>query len=277
MQQVVSDLAAATSAEDVATVIVERSRSALTARGAALVVLVEDETTEPGALPALRPVRSVGLSRGLLAALREAASGQLALDWHRASARCRWTTAARDPARRRGGDGGGGLSTLVIVPVTADSRRLGVLILGLGGGGPGELLSLAEPGARLGLEVAQVDLMRTIGQQAGQALERARLHEQTVRQAERAAFLLDAARLLAGAVDVSDTVEKMAALAVDRLADLCVVDLETEQGLLRPWRDTVTRRASTWRTRCGTGTSRSAWRRIRARGRCSRAARSGCG
>ena len=79
VQQVVSDLAAATSAEDVATVIVERSRSALAARGAAL-VLVEDETAEPGALPALRPVRSVGLSGGLLAALREAASGQLALE-----------------------------------------------------------------------------------------------------------------------------------------------------------------------------------------------------
>jgi PAS domain S-box-containing protein len=233
VQQVVSDLAAATSAEDVATVIVERSRSALAARGAAL-VLVEDETTEPGALPALRPVRSEGLSRGLLAALREAASGQLALEL------AQGVRSVPLDERLRGTQPGvaeamaaEGLSTLVIVPVTADSRRLGVLILGLGGGRPGELLSLAEPDARLGLEVAQVDLMRTIGQQAGQALERARLHEQTVRQAERAAFLLDAARLLAGAADVSDTVERMAALAVDRLADLCVVDLETEQGPLR--------------------------------------------
>ena len=61
VQQVVSDLAAATSAEDVATVIVERSRAALDARGAAL-VLVEDERRPSRArLPGLRPVRSVGL------------------------------------------------------------------------------------------------------------------------------------------------------------------------------------------------------------------------
>ena len=63
-----------------------------------------------------------------------------------------------------------GLTALVIVPVTADSRRLGVLILGLGSA-DGELLSLSEPDARTGLAVAEVDLMGTIGRQAGQALE----------------------------------------------------------------------------------------------------------
>jgi PAS domain S-box-containing protein len=233
VQQVVSDLAAATSVEGVATVIVERSRSALDARGAVL-VLVDEETGTPGELPGLRPVRSLGLPRDLLTALREAASGQLALELAQGV-----RSVPLDERLRAAQPGvaaamaAAGLASLVIVPVTADSRRLGVLILGLGHGGPDELLSLSEPDARLGLEVAQVDLMRTIGRQAGQALERARLHEQTVRQAERAAFLLDAARLLAGAADVSDTVEKVAALAVDGLADLCVVDLETEQGPLR--------------------------------------------
>ena len=60
VQLVVSDLAAATSVEDVATVIVERSRTALDARGAAL-VLVEDESADRDGLPGLRPVRSVRL------------------------------------------------------------------------------------------------------------------------------------------------------------------------------------------------------------------------
>lgn len=79
-----------------------------------------------------------------------------------------------------------------------------------------------------------MNLLWTIGRQAGQALERARLHEQTARQAARASFLLEAARLLAEAADVAETVELVAGLVVDRLADLCVIDLETDEGLTRP-------------------------------------------
>ena len=233
LQQVVSDLAAAASAEDVATVIVERSQAALGARGAAL-VQVDEEPDGPDGLPGLRPVRSVGLSRALLAELREAASGQLALELAQGV-----RTVPLD-ARLRAAQPGvadamatAGLVTLVIVPVTADSRRLGVLILGLGHGGPGDLISLTEPDERPGLTAAEIDLLSTIGRQAGQALERARLHEQTVQQAGRAAFLLDAARLLAAAADVTETVERLAELAVDRLADVCVLDLESEQGPVR--------------------------------------------
>jgi serine phosphatase RsbU (regulator of sigma subunit) len=127
-----------------------------------------------------------------------------------------------------------GLTALVIVPVTADSRRLGVLVLGLGGSAAGELISLEEPDASHVTSPADVDLLWTLGRQAGQALERARLHEETARQAERATFLLDAARLLAGAADVGETVDRLAALAVERLADLCVIDLVSEGGLTRP-------------------------------------------
>jgi serine/threonine-protein kinase RsbW len=75
--------------------------------------------------------------------------------------------------------------------------------------------------------------METLGRQAGQALERARLHEEAARQAQRSAFLLDAARLLAGSSGVRDSVELVAELAVPRLADVCVIDLVTEQGLSR--------------------------------------------
>jgi serine/threonine-protein kinase RsbW len=233
VQQVVSDLAAATSAEDVATVIVERSRAALDARGAAL-VLVEGESGEPGVLPVLRPVRSVDLPLDLLTALEEAASGQLSLELAQGvrSVPLDERLRGRQPAVAAA-MAAAGLTRLVIVPVTADSRRLGVLILGLGHGGSGELLSLEEPDERPDLEPVEVELLWTIGRQAGQALERARLHEQTLRQAERAAFLLDAARLLAAASDVTDTVERLAELAVGRLAGLCVIDLESEQGPVR--------------------------------------------
>ncbi|MFD2093959.1 SpoIIE family protein phosphatase [Blastococcus deserti] len=234
LQKVVSDLAAATTVEDVATVIVERSRAAMSARGAALVLIDEQSGTEPGALPTLRLLRVEGLPPTLLGELRDAAGGQLALEL------AQGVRSIPLDARLRSAQPGlatamaeGEISDLVIVPVSADSRRLGVLVLGLGARS-GDLIRLEDPDERRALTPGETDLLWTLGRQAGQALERARLHEQTARQAERAAFLLDAARLLAGAADVTETVDRLAALAVKRLADLCVIDLVTEQGLTRP-------------------------------------------
>ncbi len=57
---------------------------------------------------------------------------------------------------------------------------------------------------------------------------------ETARQADRAAFLLEAARLMAAADDVKETVDRLAELAVQRLADVCVIDLMTEHGMTRP-------------------------------------------
>src|SRR5205085_731470 len=138
LQAVVSDLAAAISVADVATVIVEHSRRAAQARGTALLLVEEPEADEPR----LRLARAEGLPDSLLHELRLAAGGRL-------------------------------------------------------------------------------------------ALERAQLHEETARQAERAAFLLDAARLMAAAADVGEVVDRLADLAVARLADLCVIDLVGDQGVLR--------------------------------------------
>jgi len=234
LQRVVSDLAAAMSVEDVARVIVEHSRVALKARGAAL-MRVEASPDRRQEVPGLRALRVEGLSGGLLAALQEAASGQLVLELQRGvrsvplDARLRSVQPALAGAMRAGG-----LSALVIVPVSADSRRLGVLVLGLGGESPGGLIDLDEPDTPRVVAPAEVELLWTLGRQAGQALERARLHEETARQAERAAFLLEAARLLAEASDVTETVERLAELAVAGLADLCVIDLVTEAGMTRP-------------------------------------------
>jgi PAS domain S-box-containing protein len=233
LQQVVSDLAAAITVDDVATVIVDRSRAAMNARGAALVVV--DGQSDGDGLPALRSVRAEGLTVDLLRALRKAAGSQLTLELAqgvRAIAlddRLRSVQPALAAAMAEVR-----LTGLVVVPVAADSRQLGVLVLGRGDAGPGDLITLDDPGRPGGLGPAEIDLLWTIGRQAGQALERARLYEQTARQAERAAFLLEAARLLAGAPDVHETVDRLGRLAVDRLADLCVVDLSTEQGLIRP-------------------------------------------
>jgi serine/threonine-protein kinase RsbW len=229
VQAVVSDLAAAISVADVATVIVERSRRALGASGAALLLVEEPDAAEPG----LHLARAEGLPDSLLHELRLAAGGRLALELAEGVRVIALDERLRDVqpgvadamAAAR-------LADLVVVPVSADGRRLGALVLGLGGSGTG-LISLAEPEAARPLHPADIDLLWTIGRQAGQALERAQLHEKTARQAERAAFLLDAARLMAAAVDVDDVVERLSGLAVARLADLCVIDLVGDHGISR--------------------------------------------
>ena len=234
VQKVVFDLAAATSEEDVAVVIVQRSREVMKARGAAL-VLVDGEADDPQALPVLRPVRSEGLSRELLRRLRGAAGSRLALELAQGVRSILLDARLRgDQPELAAAMGEAGIDELVVVPVSADSKRLGVLVMALGDGSPEGLISLHEPGARRVMPPSEVDLLYTLGRQAGQALERVRLHEEMVRAGERSTFLLEAARLMAGAADVEETVERLAELAVSRLADVCIIDLVTEHGMHRP-------------------------------------------
>jgi serine/threonine-protein kinase RsbW len=235
VQMVVSDLAAATTVGDVAKVIVERGRQALRARGAALLLVVEPIEPGSGAEPELHTEAVAELPGGLLSELRQAALGQLALELAQGVRTVTRNRQLRSAQPRLAAEmASADLSDLVIVPVTADSRRLGVLVLGLGDGGDGGLISLEEPGTPKAATPAEVDLLWTLGRQAGQALERARLHDKTARQAERAAFLLEAARMLAEAVNVAETVDRVAGLAAGRLADVCAIDLAGEEGLTRP-------------------------------------------
>ncbi|MGY1773019.1 SpoIIE family protein phosphatase [Blastococcus sp. SYSU D00813] len=239
LHQVVSELAAAVSVRDVAEVLVERGRAAVGAAGGA-VWLVEGDAPAgpgepaPGRLP-LHLVAESGMSARLLATLREAATSGARLlrpggvrvvplgpDVERAEPEL----AAALAAER--------VDALVLVPVTADGRRRGALVLTLGSEGDGELISLTEPGQAGDLSPSDADLLRTVGRQAGQAIERVWLYEETARQAARSAFLLDAARLMSAAAGVRETVERLAELAVPRLADLCVIDLVTEHGWDRP-------------------------------------------
>ncbi|WP_299958950.1 SpoIIE family protein phosphatase [uncultured Modestobacter sp.] len=241
LQQVVVELAGATTVDDVAAVVVQQARGALRARGAALVLVSQDTAVRAGdggaegprADPELGVVRSDGLPDELLAELSAAASGQIALELAEG---LRVVVPDERLAARRPGLAaaltGSGLRALVVVPVAADTRRLGVLVLGLAGSGPGDLIDLDEPVAGE-LSDGDVDLLWTLGRQAGQALERARLLEHTTRQGQRSAFLLEAARLLARATGVTESVERLAAMVVPRLADICLLDLVGEHGMAR--------------------------------------------
>ncbi len=237
LQQVVSELSVAASARDVAEVIVRRSREAVGASGAALWLAVERRASrrdEPS-VPPLELVTADGIPADLLAAMESAALGgaELVRDGgvHTvplgAGLQAVWPDLAAAMADA-------GQEALVVVPVDADHRHLGALVLLLGVTGDSGLIDLAAPGDRGTLVQADADLLATVGRQAGQALERVRLYEETARSAERSAFLLDAARLMASAGDVVETAERLAELAVPRLADLCVIDLATERGLTRP-------------------------------------------
>ena len=233
LQQFTAELSAAVTTEDAAAVVVHRGRRAVRAAGAALWVV------EAGVRPAGDEQRVVlaaaeGMSPALLTALDETSPGRVDVVLAAGvrsvpvgdGLRARWPelAAAAEEA---------GCQDLVVVPVTADGDHLGALALALSSDADGDLISLDEPGAHRVLTEAEADLLATLGRQGGQALERARLHEQTTRQAERSAFLLDAARLLAGATGVTESVERLAEMVVPRLADLCVLDLAGEHGMTR--------------------------------------------
>ncbi|MGZ4508681.1 MAG: SpoIIE family protein phosphatase [Blastococcus sp.] len=231
VQRVVSDLAAATSARGVAAVVLRHGRAVVGARGAALVLVDEVEPTDD---PELRTEQAEGIPSELIGALRAAAGGQvageLARDVRSVELSDRLWAARPEVASAMTA---AGLSRLVLVPVTADARRLGALVMGVGATTGGNLISLDEPGAESGMTASELDVLRTLGRQAGQALERAWLHEETARQAQRSAFLLEAARMLGEASDVAETVDRLAELVVARMAELCIIDLASEHGLTR--------------------------------------------
>jgi serine/threonine-protein kinase RsbW len=234
LQQFTSELAAAVTTGDAAAVVVHRSRRAARAAGAGL-WLVEAGPHRPGEQPGVVLSAAEGMPPDVVHELTETAPGRIELVLGSGvrtvpvgdALRWAWPelAAAAEAAR---------FTDLVVVPVTTDGHHLGALVLALDAGGDdGELISLDEPGEHRSLTGADADLLRTLGSQAGQALERAGLHEETARQAARSTFLLDAARLLARATGVTETVERLAEMVVPRLADVCLLDLVVEHGMNR--------------------------------------------
>ncbi|CAN5807572.1 hypothetical protein BH20VER1_BH20VER1_09530 [soil metagenome] len=84
-----------------------------------------------------------------------------------------------------------------------------------------------------------VDLYKKTEQVKRQAEERAKfIRAEAARQEaeaaqERLAFLADASNVLSSSLDYEATFENLARLAVPRLADLCIIDVAEEGGILR--------------------------------------------
>jgi GAF domain-containing protein len=68
--------------------------------------------------------------------------------------------------------------------------------------------------------------------QVALALESVRLSTQARQIAEMSSFLADAAKVLAEAIDLADTLDRLASLAVRFLGDVCLIDVVAEDGQL---------------------------------------------
>jgi GAF domain-containing protein/anti-sigma regulatory factor (Ser/Thr protein kinase) len=101
-----------------------------------------------------------------------------------------------------------------VVPVAAGGDPIGALALGW-----------AAPRTFTDDDVRFLD---AIGQQAGQALDRARYYAAEHASAVRQGFLAEASQVLSSSLDYQETLTRVARLAVPRIADTCAVFLVDE-------------------------------------------------
>ncbi len=106
--------------------------------------------------------------------------------------------------------------TLVVLPLNARDRSLGALHIGY-------------PVPMSGDEI-DLPFLTRLAELCAAALDRAQLFDA---ERERQAFLLDASAVLADASGYVDTLEKLAAIAVPRLADVCLIDVKEPNNRIR--------------------------------------------
>ncbi len=230
LQAITAGLSQARTPDQVAKVIVERATDGSGAASCALCLLNDDGLT-------MEVVRSVGYDA---AAIERFRTFPLASDLPAADAlRTRrivfmGSIAERDrlypelagvPARNQ---------AFAIVPVFAGDDPVGAVALGWA-----TARTFSDDDARF---------LDAIGQQAGQALDRARFYAAEHESALRQGFLAEASRVLSSSLDYEETLAQVARLAVPGIADSCSVHLLEDHGLrlvatahVDPERDAVLR------------------------------------
>ncbi|MBB4637281.1 GAF domain-containing protein [Longimicrobium terrae] len=111
-------------------------------------------------------------------------------------------------------------AAMAIIPVVSGGRALGGLSFSFT--------------AEQEFDEAVRTMLLTMGEQAAQALERARLLEAEQRLRARAEVLADAGEVLSASLDLSATLEAIARLVVPAVADWCFVELLGPDGEVEP-------------------------------------------
>jgi signal transduction histidine kinase/ActR/RegA family two-component response regulator len=113
------------------------------------------------------------------------------------------------------------IRTLICVPLLDHHRQpFGIL-----------QLDTRDPQSRFTPE--DLDILVAVAGQVSVAVEHARLLAVTQRERSRLAFLAEAGAVLATSLDLPATLAAVARLAVTQLADLCLIDLEDDDGTVR--------------------------------------------
>ena len=116
--------------------------------------------------------------------------------------------------RGRGHDG----HALAVLPLALEGRLIGVIGLSFG-----QDMEFSEGRRQMKI---------TLARQAALALERTRLYESERAARERFAFIAEASELLSTSMEYEETLERLAQLAVPRLADWCSIDMVGEGGAI---------------------------------------------
>jgi PAS domain S-box-containing protein len=109
--------------------------------------------------------------------------------------------------------------SLTVVPIVVGPDTLGALALSFG--------------ENHDFTPAEQAFTFATAQQAAYAIERTRLFEGEQRARQSLSFLASASEVLAESLDVEETLDRLASLAVPRIADWCVVALLEDSGELR--------------------------------------------
>jgi serine phosphatase RsbU (regulator of sigma subunit) len=107
--------------------------------------------------------------------------------------------------------------SLAVVPLTVDSRTFGAVAF-----------SFRE---QRGFSTEERAFMLATVQQAANALERTKLHENERRARDQLAFIARSSEILGSSLDPGETLRTLASVAVPQVADWCVVHLVEEDGL----------------------------------------------
>ncbi|MFI5956713.1 SpoIIE family protein phosphatase [Cryptosporangium sp. NPDC051539] len=109
-----------------------------------------------------------------------------------------------------------GVGTLVVIPLDVGDQRVGLLAAGC-----------TETRQ---LDVDDREVLHALGRQGGQALERAVLHAEAAKAAERSDFLASSGRALEERVGLVDRAEKLVELVTNELAEVASVEFVDHEG-----------------------------------------------